>query len=160
MSEIEEVEEHQHELKSNFESDLRLNTGKSGHLTNKKLNKESALTVKQHITKVIDEINQVKTKLTENKQIGESLQKEHVAIENKISNVCQNVLDSLATDLQAFTIDFSRIIKADLAETNFIKQQIKLLTNDKMQLKKQVDNLESRFNSCVMEVGLEENIAD
>ena len=60
-------------------------------------------------------------------------------------------------DLINFEKEFKRLIQNDRTETDFLKQQLASLNQDKIKLQQSTISLESRMKSCEVEVGVEYN---
>ena len=122
------------------------------------MNTGKILSVKAHMRQMNEEISEMKQQLSENKKNGQLLRSEHIALENKTKDYCNNILKSITSDLTSFTNDLTRIMQSDKAETEFLKQQVNGLVQDKTRLKQTVIGLESRLKQCMLDVGVEDRL--
>jgi len=112
------------------------------------------LPVKPHIRKIEENISSLKADLNENIKNGQILRGENIGLEHKSKEKCNDIIKSLMDDLYNFDKDLQRIMQNDKAETNFFKQQLNALNQDKLKLQQSVIILDSKMKSCETDVGI------
>ena len=85
------------------------------------------------------------------------MRSENQALEHKSKERCNEIVKSVLDDLTNFEKEFKRVIQNDKTESDFLKQQIASLNQDKIKLQQSTISLDSRLKSCEVEVGVEYN---
>lgn len=83
------------------------------------------------------------------------MRSENQALEHKSKEKCNEITKSVLDDLANLEKEFKRVIQNDRTETDFLKQQIASLNQDKIKLQQSTITLESRMKTCEVEVGVE-----
>ena len=104
--------------------------------------------------KMDDVISGLKTDLNENRKCGQILRADNIGLEHKTKEKCNDLTKSLMDSLYNFDKDLQRVMQNDKAETNFFKQQLNSLNQDKLKLQQNVIILDSKLKSCETEVGI------
>ena len=112
------------------------------------------LPVKPHMRKIEENISSIKSELNENIKHGQILRGENISLEHRTKEKCNDITKSLMDDLFNFDKDLQRIMQNDKAETNFFKQQLNALNQDKLKLQQSVIILDSKMKSCETDVGI------
>ncbi len=95
--------------------------------------------------------------LNDSKKNGQILRSENHALEHKQKEKSNEITKCVMDDLINFEKEFKRLIQNDRTETDFLKQQLASLNQDKIKLQQSTISLESRMKSCEVEVGVEYN---
>ena len=95
--------------------------------------------------------------LNESKKNGQILRSENQGLEHKTKERCNDITKSVMDDLTNFEKEFKRVILNDKSETDFFKQQVSSLNQDKIKLQQSTISLDSRLKSCENEVGVDYN---
>lgn len=127
------------------------NNYKADELTATKKN----MPVKTHMRKMEDIIADLKRDLNDNKKSGQILRSENQALERKTIEKCNEITKLIMDDLHNFEKDLKRIILNDKTETDFFKQQVNSLEQDKTKLRQNTIALDSRMKSCEIDVGVD-----
>lgn len=139
-------------MSRDFDEDYEIDDHyKANELTEMKKN----MPVKTHIRKIEETIAEIKTDLNNNKKAGQILRSEHQALEHKTKEKCNDIVKCIMDDLGNFDKDLRRIVQNDKTETDFFKQQIHSLNQDKVKLQQNVISLDTRLKSCENDVGME-----
>ena len=85
------------------------------------------------------------------------MRSENQALEHKNKEKCNEITKAVMDDLSNFEKEFKRVIQNDKTESDFLKQQIASLNQDKIKLQQSTISLESRMKSCEVEVGVDYN---
>lgn len=95
--------------------------------------------------------------MNDSKKNGQILRSENQGLEHKSKEKCNEITKSALDDLANFEKEYKRVIQNDRTETDFLKQQIASLNQDKIKLQQSTISLESRMKSCEVEIGVEHN---
>ncbi len=95
--------------------------------------------------------------LNDSKKNGQILRSENHALEHKQKEKSNEITKCVMDDLINFEKEFKRLIQNDRTETDFLKQQLASLNQDKIKLQQSTISLESRMKSCEVEDGVEYN---
>lgn len=113
--------------------------------------------VKTHMRKMEELIAELKRDLNDNKKSGQILRSENKALENKAVDKFNEMTKLIMDDLHNFEKDLRRIEQNDRTETDFFKQQVNSLKQDKVKLEQNTISLETRMKTCEQEVGVDFN---
>jgi hypothetical protein len=105
--------------------------------------------------KMEEVIADLKRELNDNRKKGQILRSDNKALENKASDKCNEMTKLIMDDLHNFDKDLRRIMLNDKTETDFFKQQVNSLKQDKVKLEQNTISLETRMKTCETDVGVD-----
>lgn len=111
--------------------------------------------VKTHMRKMEEIIAELKRDLNDNKKSGQILRSENKALENKAVDKFNEMTKLIMDDLHNFDKDLRRIMLNDKTETDFFKQQVNSLKQDKVKLEQNTISLDTRMKTCEADVGVD-----
>lgn len=111
--------------------------------------------VKTHMRKMEEIIAEIKRDLNDNKKAGQILRSENKALENKSVDKFNELTKLIMDDLHNFDKDLRRIMLNDKTETDFFKQQVGSLKQDKVKLEQNTISLETRMKTCEADIGVD-----
>ena len=131
--------------------------GEGNYKADEMLSNKKNMPVKAHMRKIEDIIAELKTDLNNNKKNGNLLRADQVSLEHKSKEKCNEITKCIMDDLYNFDKDFKRVLQNDKTESDFFKQQINSLNQDKIKLQQNVINLESKLRTCETDIGIDYN---
>ncbi len=78
-------------------------------------------------------------------------------MEHRTKEKTNEITKSILDDITNFEKEFKRVIQNDKTESDFLKQQLSSLNQDKIKLQQSTISLDSRLKSCEVEIGVDNN---
>lgn len=76
-------------------------------------------------------------------------------MEHKTKEKCNEITKLIIDDLANFDKELKRVVMNDKSETDFFKQQVNALNQDKVKLQQNVLVMDTRMKSCETDIGVE-----
>ena len=100
-------------------------------------------------------IAELKKDINENKKNGLILKSENESLNHRVKEKCNEITKLIIDDLSNLDKDFRRIISNDKNETDFFKQQVNLLIQEKTNLQQKTIVLETKIRQCENDIGID-----
>jgi hypothetical protein len=111
--------------------------------------------IKIQIKKMEETIAELKKDINENKKNGLILKSENESLNHRVKEKCNEITKLIIDDLSNLDKDFRRIISNDKNETDFFKQQVNSLIQEKTNLQQKTIVLETRIRQCENDIGID-----
>lgn len=112
------------------------------------------MTVKSHIKKIEEGMSEIRKECADNKKNAKILKGDLTELGHKVKNKSNELMKLFMEDLQNLEKEFKRTVQSDKTETEFFKQQLHGLTQDKTKIKQSAISLDSRLKTCETDVGV------
>jgi len=112
------------------------------------------MTVKSQIRKIEETMAEIRKDCDENKKNAGILKGDLNVLGHKTKEKCNELSRLFMEDLQNLEKEFKRTVQSDKTETEFFKQQLHGLTQDKTKIKQNYYSLDSRLKICETDVGV------
>ena len=111
--------------------------------------------IKIQIKKIEETISELKKDISENKKNGLILKSENESLNHRVKEKCNEITKLIIDDLSNLDKDFRRIISNDKNETDFFKQQVSSLIQEKTNLQQKTIVLETKIRQCENDIGID-----
>ena len=111
--------------------------------------------IKIQIKKMEETIAELKKDINENKKNGLILKSENESLNHRVKEKCNEITKLIIDDLSNLDKDFRRIISNDKNETDFFKQQVNSLIQEKTNLQQKTIVLETKIRQCENDIGID-----
>ena len=116
--------------------------------------KKVVVPIKPHIKNIEKNIADIRNECNVNKKRANELKGDLTLIGEKCKNKCNDITRMTMEDLKSLEKEYQRTVQQDKTESDFFKQLVSGLNNEKLSIKSKTLSLDQRLKQCETDVGM------